>query len=76
MRGKFGGFGYGDDAVRAFNEARAFCAGNYELKAGRKEGGESFNEARAFCAGNSSITSACEVQGSPFNEARAFCAGN
>ena len=38
--------------MRAFNEARALCAGNVVHAAHMAQHRPAFNEARAFCAGN------------------------
>ena len=62
--------------TRAFNEARAFCAGNLRKWRGRRTTSGSFNEARAFCAGNPPPDRRGPQAAAPFNEARAFCAGN
>ena len=59
-----------------FNEARAFCAGNYFNKLPALALHGDFNEARAFCAGNFFAHKTGANRGRSFNEARAFCAGN
>ena len=70
------GRGGGQRRHRRFNEARAFCAGNWQARAARGPPASRFNEARAFCAGNWRGRPPRRPPATGFNEARAFCAGN
>ena len=76
MRGKLTRSRASATGIGSFNEARALCAGNWDLVSMSRVLPSAFNEARALCAGNWDLVSMSRVLPSAFNEARALCAGN